>query len=85
MNKLSLKPVTLFCSGTAATALLACAAWAHATGYFSAPQLAHSAPLPAWHTASEYTGHHHLNKMSEAERAALVRLQLATANGRWFP
>lgn len=86
MNKLSLKPVNLLGMAAAAAALLFCAGWTAYTGSEATRPLVHASVQPApWHASHEYSVHHHLGSMSEAERAAMIRLQLATASGRWFP
>jgi hypothetical protein len=90
MNKLGLKPVTLLCLGlcigTAIAALLTSALWTAYSGSASSSKRLPSASLQfPWHASHESSAQPHLSSMSEAERAALIRLQLATASGRWFP
>lgn len=87
MNKHSLKPVTLLCTGTATAAILLSAAWM-AYGHYDSPRPATrsiTTPPASWHNSYGYSGQHHLGTMSDAERATLIRLQLATTNGRWLP
>jgi hypothetical protein len=90
MNKLGLKPVTLLClglcAGTAIAALLTSAVWTAHFGSDSAQKRLPAASLQfPWHASHESSAQPYLSSMSEAERAALIRLQLATASGRWFP